>query len=114
MSKNCPDCGVAPGGVHDYGCDIERCIQCGGQLISCDCETEAHPPPAKDRDRWTGEFPGRADARRLGLFCKEQKIYNGHGPWVPCEESDPEATPDLNRLAAECTWNPKTRQWEKR
>lgn len=33
----CGDCGVAPGGLHHIGCDLQRCPRCGWQLISCDC-----------------------------------------------------------------------------
>lgn len=33
----CPDCGVAIGGFHHLGCDIQRCPVCRQQLISCEC-----------------------------------------------------------------------------
>jgi len=33
----CHDCKAKPGELHGSGCDVERCILCGGQLISCHC-----------------------------------------------------------------------------
>src|SRR5262249_14094682 len=33
----CHDCGVAHGGYHHPGCDVEECPRCGRQLISCNC-----------------------------------------------------------------------------
>jgi hypothetical protein len=43
----CHDCNVAPGGIHHFGCDVERCPRCDGQLICCDCEYEGELVPAR-------------------------------------------------------------------
>ena len=34
-NHRCHDCGIVNGQTHHYGCDMERCPVCGGQLISC-------------------------------------------------------------------------------
>jgi len=36
-SGRCGDCGIKHGGIHHYGCDVERCPKCGYQLITCRC-----------------------------------------------------------------------------
>lgn len=37
ISWKCHDCGVPEGQIHQYGCDMERCPFCHGQLLSCEC-----------------------------------------------------------------------------
>lgn len=37
MRLLCHDCGANEGELHQFGCDMERCPFCGGQLISCEC-----------------------------------------------------------------------------
>jgi len=36
-AARCGDCDVIEGQVHEFGCDLESCPFCLGQLISCDC-----------------------------------------------------------------------------
>ena len=42
VNKRCHDCGIEnkKGNVHHWGCDMERCPKCKGQLISCGCWEE--------------------------------------------------------------------------
>lgn len=40
----CSDCGVAPGGFHHLGCDLQRCPVCGGQMFTCGCRFDEDPP----------------------------------------------------------------------
>ncbi len=42
IGEHCHDCGILNGGIHHYGCDMERCPKCADeqQLISCECNKE--------------------------------------------------------------------------
>lgn len=101
-------CGAKPDELHKLGCDVERCLHCGGQFISCDfygCKhgvatyTDGH-----DRLPWTGEWPGNAECREFNLWC--------YGPpWTPCNRDHPKATEDLNRLREVAEWSPDKRRW---
>lgn len=91
----CPDCGVAPGELHQQGCDIERCPECGGQMLMDDCELTVPRLP------WTGEWPGKAECREFGWYSKMEP---GQG-WVPCDKDEPGAHENLNRLAIDAVWS---------
>ena len=39
VNGRCHDCNIInnKGNLHHFGCDIERCPKCKGQIISCEC-----------------------------------------------------------------------------
>jgi hypothetical protein len=137
-NKTCRDCGVSPGQLHTPGCDVERCPRCGGQAIGCVCiyevfginpdtMEEKHPdiyfdgPTDEmyekwDRDwehrrmPWTGEWPGVAECREFGWYSKRKAVG-----WEPCDQDDPAASEDLNRLyGGEARWDQDAQRWVKR
>ena len=57
------DGAVKPGQPHDPNCDIARCSSCGGQRLSCAGCADHDPLFA----RWTGLWPGSAEAEALGV-----------------------------------------------
>lgn len=38
INTRCHDCGIVNGKIHHFGCDMERCPKCKGQMLSCDCD----------------------------------------------------------------------------
>lgn len=105
--RTCGDCGVDPGTLHDAGCDVERCPECGGQMIGCGCHPEDTWPADSERMPWTGIWPGEMECIEFGWYSKWAV-----GPgWVRCEKDSPEATPDLNRLGREGLWDKKLKRW---
>lgn len=71
MKKHCGDCLVEEGELHKFGCDMERCPKCKGQLISCGCKVinwcEFPPEPFFD---WC------FSCRRCGKIMPETKMVS--------------------------------------
>lgn len=44
----CHHCNIEPGNYHHPGCDMERCPQCGGRLMSCSCLDEEENEGAEE------------------------------------------------------------------
>lgn len=68
--KPCHDCKAIAGMRHQPGCDVERCSVCGGQRIQCNCRQ--HDPGFA---RWTGLWPGEAEAMALGLNLNDMAAF---------------------------------------
>jgi gas vesicle protein len=66
--EHCPECDVGLGHPHKAGCSIERCSNCGEQHSECSCKSSRHDPAFA---RWTGFFPGEAEAYALGISLDE-------------------------------------------
>ena len=98
----CPDCDVAIGELHKQGCDISRCKLHGRQLISC------YMPGGCSPTTFTGYFHGTVEAIERGWFSY---LEAGKG-WIPCDESHPDASPDLNRVMKELNWNSASERFE--
>lgn len=89
------DCGAKPGRPHNPGCGVERCSVCGGQFAACGCSPKDRAKHDPVFARWTGVWPGYAEAAALGYWVRWDR------GWIPCERGHPDARPDLNRLYAE-------------
>jgi hypothetical protein len=104
--SDCRRCGARPGERHRHDCEVERCCNCGGQRVSCDCPSRLQ----RRRLPWTGEWPGLEQCREFGWF---EKFVPGVGR-VPCGEDEPGAWPDLNRLYRDARWDSRARRFVRR
>lgn len=79
LGGRCGDCGVAIGGWHHIGCDLQQCPTCNDQLLSCGClfdedepdETEAEPLGVDGND-------GLVELRTIG--DQQIRVHYGNVP----------------------------------
>lgn len=96
----CHDCETEEGRLHNFGCDMERCPFCGGQLISCGC-MYVRLGYAFNRDKKFSGLP--EEVYRDGVTEEENLKWlatitkKGRVPWVDipqfcvlCGERSPE------------------------
>jgi len=115
----CHDCEAKPGEYHDMGCDVERCPDCGGQLIACQCDEPRETFDEGERLIWTGVWPGTEECIEYGFFNKwvvtGTREFRGHtletGDWIPCDIDDPDASADLCELSEKATWDSNKRKY---
>jgi hypothetical protein len=125
VPRPCHDCRAQPGQPHEDGCDTAVCLRTGMQRLQCglrpvmalgefvDLEVcDPHPGEDCGKDIWTGQWPGEADAIRMGWWS--YFVPYGNPSWVQCGPDHPDATPDLNRLAIDGKWNRELLRWEAR
>jgi hypothetical protein len=80
----CHDCGAEEGQLHEYGCDMERCPYCLGQLITCGCiyrilgidcapgtRVYSEGPSDEQRNLWIAVLnkKGRIPYLRIPVLC---------------------------------------------
>lgn len=97
----CPDCQVAPGQLHEDGCDVARCKNTGSQRLMQGCSRNKPCQGsllfADCRTRWLGQWPGIAECQELGWYAR---LVPPNG-WQPCGPEDEGAVEDMNRLITE-------------
>ena len=100
----CPDCYVAIGGTHLAGCDISRCKIHGVQLFKCLLiqESDSCGPTKFD-----GFFPGTLEAIERAWHV----FQNDDNKWERCSSDHPDASPDINRVISELTWDSKLEKY---
>ena len=66
-AERCGDCGVARGGLHHLGCDVQRCPVCSGQLASCACEFD-------EDELWEGDTAEPVGMDGNGVFVERVTV----------------------------------------
>jgi hypothetical protein len=75
----CHDCGVAAGGLHHVGCDMEICPRCGGQFLGCSWFVSKSEMPETKKIRKTVLKPNHRYWRALGIRLNDLLIRSEMG-----------------------------------
>lgn len=70
---NCPACGVEVGEFHIFGCPVEVCPWCDGQLSNCNCRFDKLEVESLDREEQLDEFLSILEAKGRVAFSEDQK-----------------------------------------
>jgi hypothetical protein len=77
LPERCHDCGVAHGGYHHMGCDMEICPHCGNQMLGCDFD-----PARRVEDALTTALAGQHHHVVVRVGDMEAWIDEGIAPLV--------------------------------
>jgi len=83
VNERCHDCGIENhnGHIHHYGCDVERCPKCMGQLIGCRCRKgEVY---TEDPNPEVALKPGEEFCERGGTWLSNDD--GRHIMWTPMD-----------------------------
>lgn len=89
---HCLECGTPEGELHEWGCDIELCPFCGGQLSNCLCQKwdeEKNTLVNWDRRPQTDEERAAFEALRLPFVGDGRQLPSGYIPLNWRGEFDP-------------------------
>jgi hypothetical protein len=74
----CGNCGLAEGKLHELGCGMERCRECGGQFISCDCAIQHFYPNGLPREVYENGLTKKEEAEWLAHI----ETLGGRVPYI--------------------------------
>jgi hypothetical protein len=69
----CPSCGVQSGGLHTFGCPVEVCPWCGGQLNHCNCRFEQLEVEELQDEARLKELQEKLEKKGRVPYAKEQR-----------------------------------------
>ncbi|BDD86098.1 hypothetical protein [Desulfofustis limnaeus] len=92
---SCVACGVAPGELHVFGCPVELCPWCEGQLSRCNCRFDQLDTDQIDSDEQLDRFADvLAEKGRVPFSVDQNPAYPSAGTDEPPAASDADGRPE--------------------